>query len=334
MRDYAAESRQLRELLRDLLASGAADAAIAWVRGDPLRTRVALVERGREELLDRVVWSPFCAPSTATFLKRSRRGLEGRRVAIALKDCDLAALNVMIQENLIKRESVVTIGLRCDGLADPELFPVPEGAVEPVSSDAEGVVAGGRRVGWSEFGYATCDTCSYKHMQPDHAIGEYAREKRGGWAHVSALRALPRSERRERFSDMFERCIRCYACREVCPVCSCLECAIDPGERMVTPRTTPLEKTTAPQWACRERAVSENAVYLMTRAMHMAGRCVRCGWCERSCPVGIPLMEILDMVNHAVATIYKYEPGRDPSSPPFLASYAESDPSDEGGDPL
>lgn len=335
MRDYADESRRLRGLLADLLGRGSVDAAIAWVEGDPLRTRVALIERGGEGLLERVVWSPFCAPSTTTFVKKVRKSLEGKRVAVALKDCDFAALNVMIQENLIKRDRVVTIGLRCDGLADPELFPAPGSTHPAVTSDAEGVVVNGKRAGWRDFGFTTCATCSYNHMTPDHAIGDYARGKdRGGWAHISSLRALPRGERRVRFREMFERCIRCYACREVCPVCSCLECAIDPGERLITPRTTPLEKTSAPQWACREKALTENAVYLMTRAMHMAGRCVRCGWCERACPVGIPLMEILDLVNQAVDRMYGYEPGRDPDAPPFLASYSESDPGDDGGEPL
>ncbi|MEM4729409.1 MAG: 4Fe-4S binding protein [Thermoplasmata archaeon] len=335
MRSYAAESAGLRELCRGLLERGEVGAVVAWVAGDPLRVRVALIEKGREELLDRIAWSPFCAPSTATFLKKNRKALEGKRIGIVVKDCDFAALNVMLQENLINKDAVVTIGVRCDGLASGDFFE-PAGATgREITSDAEGVTVDGRRGLWPELAPATCATCHYDWMEPDHVVGEYERRKeKGEWRHITRLRALPSGERRERFRRMFEACIRCYACREVCPVCSCLECAIDPGERCITPRTTPGEKTAVPLWASREREPAENAVYLITRAMHMAGRCVRCGWCERACPVGIPLMEIIDLVNHAVSRIYLYEPGRDPALLPFLASFSESDPADSGGEPL
>ncbi len=47
---------------------------------------------------------------------------------------------------------------------------------------------------------------------------------------------------------------------------------------------------TKPQWVGRDTSVAENQMYHMIRALHMAGRCVECGECERVCPVDIPLM--------------------------------------------
>ena len=335
MRDYRAESARLREICTGLLASGAVELVVAWTEGqDRPRTCETVIEKGRQDLLQRIVWSPFCTSSTVTFLKKNKAALAGKKIGVVVKDCDFQALNVLLQEYFMKREDTVVIGARCDGLAEADLFSRPEGDNFPVTSDAEGVRVGQKSLRWEDFGFTTCLTCSYDHMRPDHVVGDYGRKKgMPKWEHLDRLNALPPDKRRAHYAAIFDACIRCYACREVCPVCSCVECAIDPGERAITPRTTPSEKAGAPKWACRERNISENAVYLTTRAMHMAGRCVRCGWCERACPAGLPLMEILDLANEAACRIYGFEAGRDPGDPPFLASYSENDPDDRGGEP-
>ena len=332
MRDYRSESAALQRICGDLLADGKVDVVVAWTAGDDFpRARETAIWKDRAGLLQKIVWSPFCAGSTVTYLKKNRAALAGKKVAVVVKDCDFQALNVLLQEHFLQRENLVIIGARCDGLADADIFQKPQGNDAAISSDADGVHVGkdGRR--WEESGFTACLTCSYDHMKPDHVIGEYGRKKaKTEWRHLSRVLSQPPDKRREHYSGIFEKCIRCYACREVCPVCACVECAIDPGERAITPRTPPGDKACAPVWASRERHLSENAVYLTTRAMHMAGRCVRCGWCERACPVGLPLMEILDLTNDAVGRIFGYEAGKDPSAPPFLASYSESDPDDKG----
>jgi ferredoxin len=332
MRDYNSESAALRRICSDLLEKGAVQYIVAWTEGeDRPRVRETLIEKGRADLVSRIVWSPFCTTSTITYLKKNKAALAGKKLGVVVKDCDFQALNVLLQEHFLKREDLVIIGARCDGLADAELFPRPKGADVPVTSDATGVGVGHASIRWEDSGFTTCLTCSYEHMKPDHVIGEYGRKKgKPDWKHLTRVLALPPGKRREHYAALFDACIRCYACREVCPVCACVECAIDPGERAITPRTPPGEKACAPQWASHERHVSENAVYLTTRAMHMAGRCVRCGWCERSCPVGIALMDILDLSNDAVGRIYHYEAGKDPADVPFLVSYAETDPDDKG----
>ena len=32
----------------------------------------------------------------------------------------------------------------------------------------------------------------------------------------------------------------------------------------------------------------------LVRAMHLAGRCINCGYCAEACPVGIPLNRLLE----------------------------------------
>jgi formate dehydrogenase subunit beta len=332
MRDYRTETAALRQLCAGILEKGTVDVVVAWTEGEDFpRVREMAIWKDRADLVQRIVWSPFCTTSTVTYLKKNKATLAGKKIAVVVKDCDFQALNVLLQEYFVKRENLVIIGARCDGLADAGLFPRPQGQDITITSDAEKVHIGKESRRWEDFGFTCCQTCSYDHMKPDHSVGEYGRKKaKTEWKHLSRILAQGPDKRREHYSDIFEACIRCYACREVCPVCACVECAIDPGERAITPRTPPADKALAPVWASRERHISENAVYLTTRAMHMAGRCVRCGWCERACPVGLPLMDILDLTNDAVGRIYGYEAGKDPSAAPFLVSYSESDPDDKG----
>ncbi len=69
-------------------------------------------------------------------------------------------------------------------------------------------------------------------------------------------------------------CLRCNACREGCPLCTCVRCVAD---------------KTRPRWIDSSSTPAGNWVWNVTRAFHLAGRCVDCGGCTEACPVGIPL---------------------------------------------
>ncbi len=70
------------------------------------------------------------------------------------------------------------------------------------------------------------------------------------------------------------RCIKCYACRAACPMCYCGHCQVEYNQpQCITVEATPVG----------------NIEWHITRAMHMAGRCVSCGECYRACPMNIPI---------------------------------------------
>jgi len=87
----------------------------------------------------------------------------------------------------------------------------------------------------------------------------------------------PAGEKWAFWTAEFSKCYRCNACREVCPLCSCVRCVQDKARpRWIDPSPTP----------------AGNWIWNVTRAFHLAGRCVECGGCEAACPAGIPLMAL------------------------------------------
>jgi Na+-translocating ferredoxin:NAD+ oxidoreductase RnfC subunit len=83
-----------------------------------------------------------------------------------------------------------------------------------------------------------------------------------------------------------------------------------------------------PQWMRRSVDISENTAYHISRAYHLAGRCVQCGACATACPMDIPLMELNRKFAKDVAEMYEYEPGIDAEAKPLLSTFTPDDSED------
>jgi len=68
-------------------------------------------------------------------------------------------------------------------------------------------------------------------------------------------------------------------------------------------------QTQVPHWAGGEVNARESEMIQLIRINHMAGRCTSCGECERACPVGIPLLLLLDEQNRAIDDMFDYQAG-------------------------
>ncbi|ABL65291.1 4Fe-4S dicluster domain-containing protein [Chlorobium phaeobacteroides] len=118
----------------------------------------------------------------------------------------------------------------------------------------------------------------------------------------------------ERFSfwqSEFSKCIKCYACRQACPMCYCRRCIVDCNQ---------------PQWVNTSSHTLGNFEWNIVRAFHLAGRCVECGNCDRSCPVNIPLRLLNRRMAKEVLDAFDHFSGMSASQEPVLASFKKDDP--------
>jgi ferredoxin len=92
--------------------------------------------------------------------------------------------------------------------------------------------------------------------------------------------------------EVFDRCVKCYGCRDVCPVCFCNVCTLEEDALIQTGDLPP-----------------ENPIFHLTRAVHMAGRCIDCNLCTEACPAEIPLRTLYKKVAQIVQEEFDYTTG-------------------------
>jgi ferredoxin len=334
----------IRARAKDLLESGKVRAVLAYRRSTAgLLAEPAFITAPEET--GAIVLDATCVENLALYLvnekKRSKsaRAVDKRPLAIVAKGCDSRAITVLLQENHIQRSEVIVLGVSCEkgGVIDTRKInrALRGKAATSAAFDGAGVkvayLGGAATLPAADVLADRCLECNKAYpVDADFSFGDKIDERPYGprFTAVNAFSEKTPEERSALWAGHFERCIRCYACRAVCPMCYCDECVVDSTNFIVNPATTADEKANRVRWITRSATPSENAMYHMVRAMHLAGRCTDCGECERVCPVNIPLRLLNTMLEREALEMFQYAPGLDAEQPSLISSFRDGDPND------
>ncbi|GAW92997.1 4Fe-4S dicluster domain-containing protein [Calderihabitans maritimus] len=289
-------TQKMREIAKELLEKNEVEYVVGWEKGTFWYQSPPCFVRRAEEV-ERLVWDEFCINNLAKYLLDFKH-LEGK-IALFVKGCDSRGIIRLLQDNQIRRDRVVLVGIPCKGMKD-----VTEAAKLEEEKPEKLPLA------------AKCQECRYPNpLVYDYLIGEEVVATAGQedrFSDVAELEAMSPDERYEYWVGHYDRCIRCFACRNVCPACNCRECCFDLAE---------------PRWLGKRVVRSENQFFAITRAMHVAGRCTECGECERVCPMNIPIMKLNKKIIKDINELFgPYDAGVDLEDKPPLGKYNPDDP--------
>lgn len=302
---------ELRDVARKLLEEGTVQGILGYRQGSlPFRARPYLF-RSPEDT-ENLIFTPFCGMNLARYLLHLPR--DCRKVAIVAKGCDGRSLVVLAQENQIRREDLYIIGVRCPGMVNRRKLEETWEHLEEneVRFLGDTLIVRGAAHPLSSFLEPSCRWCRYRSpLVYDVLLGEEVSLSPSGDV-LSELERLSPGERWAFFAREFSRCIRCYACRNACPMCYCKEC---------------FAESHMPSFLHPSPTLRDTFVFHLGRAMHLAGRCVTCGACERACPLGIPISTLFLAVAEMVQEHFAFEAGVDMAALAPFVTYREDDPS-------
>jgi ferredoxin len=316
MKDKETEQR-LRDEAKALLEQGKVDYIVGFEPGSLKFTTTPLITKDKDSV-DRLVINPFIVNNLSEYLTE----LKGR-VGIVAKGCDSRSIVSLIQDNQVKREDIVILGVPCPGIIDLSKV---EGLVGKERDELDDVTRDGDKVVVTVSGekkefpagevlFDNCLGCEFPTPEEYDVLLDKSDppviDKTTSGKKIETLKEMSREQRWNFWEKEFSRCIRCYACRSVCPACFCDRCFVEESE---------------PQWITPVPRWQENLIFQIIRNIHVAGRCTDCGECERACPVNIPLRSLTKEMYDITDDLYHFKAGMDKEAAPLMTHYEATDP--------
>lgn len=156
-----------------------------------------------------------------------------------------------------------------------------------------------------------CDSCSIK-VPPIYDVlvkGDKAEAEKTAEGEKEKLREKLAGSM-ERFRGEVKKCILCFSCRQACYGCYCKSCFV---ERNI------------PNWLPADPDIGSKMLFHLGRTMHLAGRCVECGACERVCPSGVKLRYLAREISDLGKELYGYDAGMNPEEIPSMSAFSQND---------
>ncbi|MEA3265952.1 MAG: 4Fe-4S dicluster domain-containing protein [Candidatus Fermentibacteria bacterium] len=311
-------TENLRETIKTLISEKKVDLFLGWEKGSlPLSATPLFVTTGDEA--ERAVFDVTCGNNLSIYFTKDKKQYADKKVGIAVKGCDSRSVVLNILEKQIKREDVVIVGVPCDGVLDrKKVLAATEGReVLELIDSGDTVTVKGRGFDISmnrqDILSSSCLACIYPDAQEyDYFVGEPRGEvpNEERVKEIVDFQNLPDSERWEQTRSEYQKCIRCYACRNVCPSCYCNVCFVDQND---------------PKWIGSTCEYTDTVIFHVIRNLHVAGRCVECGACERACPMDINLLMLNRKVAMEVKDRFGDIAGLDINGKPAMSDFKEDE---------
>jgi ferredoxin len=302
---------KLRQEAKSLLEESRVNWLIGFSNGSLKFTTTPLITKNKDEA-ELLVFNSFITNNLANFLI----DFEGR-VGIVAKGCDSRSIVSLIQDNKVKRDQLVILGIPCHGLIDlskvEQITGRERDEIMDICRDSRVSINDGdnsKKLNNADVLYDSCLACELPTPKEcDILLGKSSQptsQKARSEQKLKELQSMPPQERWNFWEKEFDRCIKCYACRCVCPACYCKRCFVEETE---------------PQWLMPVPRWQENLMFQVIRNIHVAGRCTDCGECQRACPVDIPLRGLTRDMYDIVTELFCFKSGMDTAEAPLMTAY-------------